>query len=924
MASELDALWNEFAAETEDHLESLERLLSDPSATWPMSEIGVLFRYFHSLKGTFLAMGFGNVEAVAHRCEDILALVREGKAPLDPILAEALLRAVDRLKHMRDEVLATRQDARPATDILAELEKHSRVDAPPVTADTASDAQSAALGEDPEMLGIYCELLEQRLATTAQALSDSIPDRAGAAEACSELAYGAQMMGFESLSEHLDRLAELAAVDLPERALIVGLCGEIHEQAKIIEELTGHRSGAEVLAAALAQQLKTDYAAALDALAAAAGPDDPADAPGLLAAAEAVRTLASCQGFAQAERLLILLGEKIRGRGDSDPSNNAALPGLVHEAVAELRHAADTGTDIAAHQTDALASRWDTSLSGAQREAVPEPAAMTRLSRELLATLSSEQLTKLERAIADGQRAFELLLDLESHPEVAGDVLAWLSSAVQAITSHTAHRRGAGCFEFLVVSEHPLDWVRAQLAALDPEQVCLRGVKLLGEPSAQGGGAVAGEAPAAPLRTPLVRVSSEKVDDLMAEIGEMRSALAGFADILQYGALATAQREVRRHGARGTNEGIDWQDHRDAIDADLRHLRDLHSTLESAHRRIWSVGLQLRVIPVDGLFGRLSRAARDLSEKLGKEISVVVEGREVRIDKSMVDVLIDPLMHMVRNAVDHGIETPAAREVAGKSRRATLTIAASENGNRIEIVIADDGHGLDHSRIVAKAIHLGLISAANASRMNEEEISALIFRPGFSTAAAVTEISGRGVGLDVVETTLQRLGGTIEVRTAPGAGTKFILKLPISAALLRTLLVEVGGQVFALPERQVISVRELVASEIEQVTAQSFILHRGTAVPVRDLGGELGFQTGAAAPATTGYLVIVAAGARVIGLAVDRVLRFEDLFLKELHPVLATIPSVAGTSVLGDGRPVLVLDPAPLANPEMNGAGAPH
>ncbi len=162
-----------------------------------MSEIGVLFRYFHSLKGTFLAMGFGHVEAVAHRCEDILALVREGKAPLDPILAEALLRAVDRLKHMRDEVLATRQDARPATDILAELEKHSRADAPPTSADAAPDSQIAALGEDPEMLGIYCELLEQRLATTAQALSGAALDRAGATEACSELAYGAQMMGFE-------------------------------------------------------------------------------------------------------------------------------------------------------------------------------------------------------------------------------------------------------------------------------------------------------------------------------------------------------------------------------------------------------------------------------------------------------------------------------------------------------------------------------------------------------------------------------------------------------------------------------------------------------------------------------------------------------------------------------------------------------
>ncbi|MDR3406981.1 MAG: Hpt domain-containing protein, partial [Methylovirgula sp.] len=597
MASELDTLWNEFAAETEENLDSLERLLSDPAATWPASEIGTLFRYFHSLKGTFLAMGFGHVEAVAHRCEDILALVREGRTPLDPVLTSVLLRAVDRLKNMRDEVLTTRRDARPAGDILAELEKHSRADVPLASADGASAAQSAALSDNPEMLGIYSELLEQRLGTTAQALSDAAADRAAAAEACSELAYGAEMMGFDSLSEHLNTLASLAAADPPARARIVGLCGDVYEQVKIIEELTGHRSGADVLAASLARRLKPDYAASLDGLAAAAWPDRPADAAGLLAAAETVRVMAACQGFAQAGRLLILLEEKARGLSGSDLSQHAALLDLARETAAQLRAAADTGTDIAARQADVLASRWEASLRGAQKEDALERAAMTPLSRELLATLSPEQLAKLERAIAEGQQAFELLLDLESHPEVAGDVLAWLSTAVQAITSRTAHRRGAGCFEFLIVTEHPLNWVQAQLAALDPEQVCLRGVKTLGESSAQGGTA-GGDAPAAPSRAPLIRVPSEKVDDLMAEIGEMRSALAAFADNLQHGALARALREVRRGDARGMGDGADWYDQRDAIGADLRDLRDLHNTLESAHRRIWCAGLQLRVIPV--------------------------------------------------------------------------------------------------------------------------------------------------------------------------------------------------------------------------------------------------------------------------------------------------------------------------------------
>ncbi len=185
------------------------------------------------------------------------------------------------------------------------------------------------------------------------------------------------------------------------------------------------------------------------------------------------------------------------------------------------------------------------------------------------------------------------------------------------------------------------------------------------------------------------------------------------------------------------------------MEADLRDLKALEHTLESAHRRIWGAGLQLRVIPVDGLFGRLSRAARDLAQKLGKDLDVVIEGREVRIDKSMVDVLIDPLMHMVRNAIDHGVEPAAQRRAAGKPMRATLSISASERGNSVDIIIADDGRGLDRSKILAKALSLGMVAPHQAEQMAEADINALIFRPGFSTADSVTEISGRGVGLDV-------------------------------------------------------------------------------------------------------------------------------------------------------------------------------
>ena len=198
--------------------------------------------------------------------------------------------------------------------------------------------------------------------------------------------------------------------------------------------------------------------------------------------------------------------------------------------------------------------------------------------------------------------------------------------------------------------------------------------------------------------------------------------------------------------------------------------------------------------------------------------------------------------------------------------------------------------------------------------MADQEITALIFRPGFSTADTVTEISGRGVGLDVVAAAVQRLGGTIDVETALGAGTKFTLKLPVSAALLRALLVEVGEQIFALPERQVVSVLELASDKIEQIASQQVVIHRGAAVPLHRLAAVLGFDADAAQPELV-HLAIVSAGTRMLGLSVDRILRFQDLFLKELHPMLAAVPVIAGASVLGDGRPVLVLDAARAYRP---------
>jgi two-component system, chemotaxis family, sensor kinase CheA len=293
-------------------------------------------------------------------------------------------------------------------------------------------------------------------------------------------------------------------------------------------------------------------------------------------------------------------------------------------------------------------------------------------------------------------------------------------------------------------------------------------------------------------------------------------------------------------------------------------------------------------------------------------VDVVVHGADVRIDKSIVDVLTDPLMHMVRNALDHGIEPPEQRLAAGKPERAQLTLSALERGNKAQVTIADDGKGLDKARILAKAIELGLVIPENADRMSEGEICRLILHPGFSTAEVVTELSGRGVGMDVVAAAVQRLGGAIDVQTTAGLGTRFILTIPLSASLVRSLLVLVGGHVFALPDRQIVAVAEIKCDEIETVGDRRFYAFRATMIPLHALSRLLGIAEAERKDAHL-QLVVVSTGTEFIGLEVDQILRFQDLFLKNLHPLLATIPAIGGASVLGDGRPVLVLDAGGLA-----------
>jgi len=325
---------------------------------------------------------------------------------------------------------------------------------------------------------------------------------------------------------------------------------------------------------------------------------------------------------------------------------------------------------------------------------------------------------------------------------------------------------------------------------------------------------------------------------------------------------------------------------------------------------------QTRMQPVGGLFGKFPRLVRDLARDLGKDVQLKLEGGDVEIDKSILEGLSDPLTHMVRNAVDHGIEPPAQRTASGKPATGTVTLKASHQAGQVVIEITDDGKGLASDKIVASSIAKGLVTREQVQNMSEREKMALIFLPGVSTAEKVSAVSGRGVGMDVVKTNLDRLGGKIEIDSGPGRGSHFRIKLPLTLAIIPSLLVSYGGERFAIPQ---VSVGELIriptahlAERIDRVGDADILNVRDRLVPMLHLADALGVPRPESA-AKALNVVLVDTGAFEYGLVVDDLHDTVEIVVKPLGRHLKGLHDYAGATILGDGHVALILDVAGLA-----------
>ncbi|MER7281192.1 chemotaxis protein CheA [Dactylosporangium sp. NPDC000244] len=490
------------------------------------------------------------------------------------------------------------------------------------------------------------------------------------------------------------------------------------------------------------------------------------------------------------------------------------------------------------------------------------------------------------------------------HPETAADALGVLEAALTALVPADgpspagAHLRSiarvvagaaqalgaavdlddAGAPELAAIVRGLVDRLRPTAAPGGGDERPVPAERRVGEPDRR-----AAEQEAGPVGSRVLKVDQAKVDRLMELVGELNVAKNGLTYLAE-----SAEEEF---GSRALG----------------RRIKDQYAGLHRIAEELQAAVMDVRMLPLSVSFSRFPRLVRDLGRRLGKRIELVTEGEDTMADKDVIEALGDPLVHLVRNSLDHGIEPPDERTLAGKPPQACITLSAVADGDAVVVEVADDGRGIDPARIRQKAYERGLIGEEQLDVMPDGDAVNLIFQPGFSTADEVSDLSGRGVGMDAVRASVERLGGTVTMRSQPGSGTVTRLRLPLSMAVTQVMVISVAGQRFGVPVDLVVETVRVPAADVGRVLHQDVVVLRDEVVPVVDLADALGLPWEHEPEGDRGVLVVNVGGDRA-GLLVERFHREVDVILKPMEGLLGGAAHFVGTALLGDGLVLLVLN----------------
>jgi len=380
---------------------------------------------------------------------------------------------------------------------------------------------------------------------------------------------------------------------------------------------------------------------------------------------------------------------------------------------------------------------------------------------------------------------------------------------------------------------------------------------------------------AAPSRT--IRVDIDRLDVLMNLLSEL---------LIDRSRLEQLAYEVKRSDLTETVE------HMSRVGSDLQNIV-----------------LKLRMVPIDTVFNRFPRMVRDLAKSLDKKIDLIITGAETELDRTVIDEIGDPLVHLLRNAVDHGVEPTAERIASGKPETGTVNLRAFHSGNHVFIEIEDDGHGIDRDKVLAKALKNGVVTEAEAATLSDEQVYMLLFAPGFSTAEVISDISGRGVGLDVVKTKIESLSGVVSVQSTLGKGTKFSVQLPLTLSIISAMLIKVGSEKYAIPLSSIVETGLIKREQIRQVHGYTMVPYRDAHIPLLSLAQLFEVSDFDESGEEETEIVVIRKGDRLAALTVEDFIGQNEIVIKNLGKYLPAIQGVAGATILGDGQVALIIDP---------------
>jgi two-component system chemotaxis sensor kinase CheA len=872
-------LLSQFTVEVRQHLTAIELHLGAADvADLTERDIDVVFRAFHSIKALARVIAANGVEALVHEAESLLSPVRAGVRAFDAAVQQTLIAAADAL----DDSLRAPQSWPAPTSLIDELRRVAvavALDETAALAPLTGGEPWRFLGDDIDLLHGFAELLAELLPEAATAIIDQ--DQDAFDEAAGMMAYASARLGLERMEAATRNLVATSGIErLSTFAMLL-------QQAERFGVLLGDDCGVTAATSTLRDGLRKALQQRIDEA----------------LAAPVARRLVLAQSCAALCRVVSLPGGFDRMIEDlidipAPADDSIARDELLRRALAAIKQ-----TLTGAVATDGVV----TELSGTIRApfAVDDEieAQLRRLGLD--ATQLSPALPRRQARLAaliDGSGATIKSATVEPPDTETLARLAQLDPLLGQAT--TRHGRPALALLFLD-SEEP-DALAEKLRGA--------GCAVIGEIKRIDPGGAEGEfaiSPKAAGRTEAadetqVRVPVEVLDKLFGRIGEFFSIASRLNVLAVESDVPDALRRLSDYAVTRAPEL------RADIDRLVRQHRDFCSVEVDIGRIISLIHestLGLRVIPLDTLAGRFPRMVRESARSLDKQVRFVADTGGIRIDKGMSDMLVDPFTHILRNAIDHGIEPEAERVARGKPRVATLKLMAHQQVERIVVEISDDGRGIDVARVKQRAVASRLASDEEVRRMSDDEAVRFIFTPGFSTAAEISDVSGRGVGLDVALVNITKLGGKIDVVTEAGQGTTFRLDMPLSAAIQPMLLADTGVQPIGFPEAMVSEALIFPTSGVQYVNGQRSILLRDRFLPVFRLTDLLRLPPPPEQPRTDQPIVLCEWSGQRMGIEVHRILRRGEMLIRETHPRVAALPGIGGITTMGFDRIVLVLDP---------------